>query len=98
VMQFVLHASGQERGRFDQAFDFGIGAAVGFEQQPACCAWIFLGKFLKNLPEEKQLALIMRNESLIHDIRLWPSRYLEKLAHFPVRKGIELTNLLVSNL
>ena len=57
VIKLVLDSTGQQGECFDQTLDVRIGAAIPFQTQPAGGGGVLLGKLIRELADECQLAL-----------------------------------------
>ena len=60
VIEFVVDPSRQQSKRLDHSLDVRIATAGRLEQQASCRGGIPLGKFLRKLTDEDQLAFVIR--------------------------------------
>ena len=66
IVELVVDAPGQERKGFDQPFDVRICAASRLQEQSPRSGRVLLGELLGQLPNEQQLALIIRIKCFAH--------------------------------
>src|SRR5262249_29659980 len=66
VIDLVLDPPGQERERLDQPLDVWVGAAIGLQQEAARRRRVEPGELLRELADERQLALVIRIQGLAH--------------------------------
>src|SRR5262249_54753960 len=75
VVELVVQAAGEQGEGLEHALDLRVGAAVGLQQQAARGPRVLAGELQGELPDEKQLALVVGEEGFAH-YRIRKSEYL----------------------
>ena len=68
VVDPLLGSAGEERERLEEPFDVRVGAAIGFEEEPAGDGRVTLGEFLREPADEEELAFVVGEEGVVHVI------------------------------
>ena len=66
IVELAVHAAGQEREGFDEAFDVRIFARVGLQQQTAGHLGILFRELAGHLADELQLAFVVGKQLVDH--------------------------------
>ena len=66
IIDLEVDPRGKKCEGLDETFDVRVLAFVGFEQEPASHLGIGLSEFLTQLPEDRELPLVVFEQRLLH--------------------------------
>jgi hypothetical protein len=67
IVNFEVHAAGEEGERFQEAFDMRVLALGVFQDESAGDFWIFFCKIRAHLTDKAEFAFVVKEKVVTHD-------------------------------